>query len=225
MSSPADRADQTDQGLALAVVDDERIFREGLQAWLRLYHRQAILVAQAESVGDLLRQVTQPPQVVVLDVWLRCGESLAASLRLLAEWGTAVVVVTSEEDCLEMVRVSVDNNALAFLPKGDGFDMIWQAVCSAASGDLFMNPTLARYLRSHHPRLSLTAKQTLVLQWSVSGMQTREIAARMYVTDETVKSHLRAIRDKCAKVGLKADTRDDLRKIGTTYGLLDRWRA
>jgi DNA-binding NarL/FixJ family response regulator len=211
--------------LTLAVVDDELTFRQGLEAWLGQKQPQARLTGSAASVPALLQQLRQPPQVVILDVRLPGPASLSANLQQLNTWGCAPVVVTGEEDNLEMIRVSLDHDALAFVHKGDGFEEIWQAACFAANGDLYPNSTVARYWRSHHPRLALTDKQIQVLQWFIGGMQIREVAQRMFVTEETVRSHLRAIRDKCAKAGLLAETREDLRTLGITYGITGDWRA
>jgi DNA-binding NarL/FixJ family response regulator len=209
--------------ITIAVVDDEKIFREGLGAWIRAEGLEIDLVAGAVSVDGLLAAVPEPPDVVVLDVILRNGSRLGANIARLREWGAEVVIVSSDDSSAEMRRTAMREHAQAFLHKNDGFAEVFRAVGEAAAGRPYINAQLARFLYREGDKVALTDRQAEVLRLYSSGMSTAEVARRLFVTQDTVKSHLLKIRDKYRDAGRPASSRAELADVARQDGYLDEW--
>jgi two-component system NarL family response regulator len=189
------------------VVDDVDLFRTGLSAALRSAGYE--VCGEASNGEAAVSQAeTLQPDVVMLDILMPGISGLEVVEKLhVAAPGTHVIMLTaseSEEDLLECIRVG----ARGYLVKDMSFERLaasiddvvggGAAISARMGGKLF--DVLSQLLR--HPdfagprRPMLTGREIEVLQHVARGMTSRDIGEVLFISENTVKNHVRNILDK-----------------------------
>jgi DNA-binding NarL/FixJ family response regulator len=150
------------------------------------------------------------PDVVVMDIRMPGTDGIEATRQLTdsAETGLRVLILTTF-DLDEYVYDALRAGASGFLLKDVTAERLFDAVRVIASGDALLAPAVTRRLISEfalqHPRpnvpvigplSALTPRETEVLRLIAEGLSNPEIASRLVVTDETVKTHVSRVLNK-----------------------------
>lgn len=200
--------------LRLVIADDEPLLRQGLRLVLE---RDTDLQVVAEA-GDGLEAVSMVrehrPDMVLLDIRMPRLDGIEAARRICSDpalGGTRAVVLTTFADdalLIQAVRAGADGYLLKSMPPGE----IRRAVRAAAEGQTSVAPMLVdRLLREYaenrverSPALDrLTGRETDVLRQLATGRSNAEIAALLFVSEGTVKTHVAAV---LRKLGLRDRT-------------------
>ncbi len=186
----------------ILVVDDQTVVREGLATMLDLLP-DVTVVATATGGTEALRLVAEHhPDVVLMDLHMPGMDGVEATGRIRAEFpGSRVVVLTTYADD-ESVLAGLRAGALGYLTKEAGRTEIARAVHAAAAGQAVLDADVQRRLvaaarpapapaaaRTDLPD-GLTAREGEVLTLIGGGLTNREIAAQLYVSEATVKTHI-----------------------------------
>lgn len=202
------------------LVDDEPLVRTGLRAVLESQPDIVVAgeAADGASVLPLVRQLR--PDVVAMDVRMPLMDGIEATrllLRSLAEPPKILVVTTFEND--EYVYEALRAGADGFLLKRARPMEIVNAVRLVAEGESLLFPAAVRRLASEYgtnkaravvKRAALTDREEAVLRLMCRGLSNAEIAAKLVVGTETVKTHVSAL---LAKLG----SRDRTQAVITAY--------
>ncbi|MEU0225267.1 response regulator transcription factor [Streptomyces sp. NPDC006284] len=206
------------------LVDDEPLVRAGLRAVLEAQPDIEVVgeAADGAAVIPLVRQVR--PDVVAMDVRMPLLDGIEATralLRTVADPPKILVVTTFEND--EYVYEALRAGADGFLLKRARPAEIVHAVRLIAEGESLLFPASVRQLaaeygdgggnraaRAELTRAQLTEREGEVLRLMARGLSNAEIAARLVVGTETVKSHVSAV---LAKLG----ARDRTQAVITAY--------
>ncbi|MFD3339496.1 response regulator [Streptomyces anthocyanicus] len=206
------------------LVDDEHLVRAGLRAVLEAQPDIEVVgeAADGAAVVPLVRQVR--PDVVAMDVRMPLLDGIEATralLRTVADPPKILVVTTFEND--EYVYEALRAGADGFLLKRARPAEIVHAVRLIAEGESLLFPASVRQLaaeygdgggnraaRAELARARLTEREGEVLRLMARGLSNAEIAARLVVGTETVKSHVSAV---LAKLG----ARDRTQAVITAY--------
>ncbi|MFG2313287.1 response regulator [Streptomyces sp. NPDC048566] len=196
--------------LTVLLVDDEPLVRAGLRAVLTAQPDIAVVgeAADGAAVIPLVRQLR--PDVIVMDVRMPLMDGIEATrtvLRTTPDPPKIVVVTTFEND--EYVYGALRAGADGFLLKRARPAEIVHAVRLVAEGDSLLFPAAVRQLASTYgrdhgntaaqsamERAALTEREREVLRLLARGLSNGEIAARMVVGTETVKSHVSSVLTK-----------------------------
>ncbi|MFV2064967.1 MAG: response regulator [Chloroflexota bacterium] len=186
----------------LLLVDDQPLFRKALAS---LINGQAdmVVVAEAEDGLDAVAKVqAQDPDLVVMDVQMPNGGG-AEGVRRIRSIGSTVPIIMltiSEED--DDLFDSVKAGANGYLLKNMHPDVLFEYLRSALRGEAPIAPAMAHKLltwfREGSPARPaqvlddgvLTRRETEILQLVAEGMSNKEIAARLVITEGTVKNHV-----------------------------------
>jgi DNA-binding NarL/FixJ family response regulator len=193
----------------VAVVDDQEIVRAGFAALLRTQDDFRVVgtAADGEEAVALCRK--EHPHVVLMDVRMPVMDGIEAT-RQLADDGKRAprVIVLTTFDLDEYVYDALGAGASGFLLKDVTADTLFDAVRVVAAGDALLAPTVTRRLVSEFARLrptmpsrpdalsELTPRETEVLRLVAEGLSNGEIAERLVVSDETIKTHVSRILGK-----------------------------
>jgi two-component system, NarL family, response regulator NreC len=180
------------------------------------------IVAEAGEVNDAVRKVlAYKPTVIVLDLSMPGGSSLAAIPRMLqASPRTAIVVLTMEDEP-RFAREALRAGALGFVLKEAADAELVAAVRAAAQGLRYLNPQLGGLIAAAPetppgPPDNLTDREVEVLKLVALGHTNAEISERLYLSVRTVESHRAHIQQKARRT-----TRAELVSYAREHGLLE----
>jgi DNA-binding NarL/FixJ family response regulator len=210
--------------IRVLVVDDQEVVRAGFSALLGT-QPDLVVVATApngRAAVELCRR--HRPDVVLMDVRMPVMDGIEATRAIAAESevdGPRILMLTTF-GLDEYVYDALAAGASGFLLKDVTADRLFDAVRVVAAGEALLAPSVTRQLIGefarlrHHPRPvvgalpGLTPRETEVLRLVAEGLSNPEIAARLVVSEETVKTHVsRLLR----KLGL----RDRTQAVITAY--------
>jgi DNA-binding NarL/FixJ family response regulator len=198
--------------IRVVVADDQTAVREGLALLLDLLDDVSVVGTAADGAEAVEVAGRERADVVLMDLRMPGCDGVEATARLRAEQpGTRVVVLTTYAEDADILA-ALKAGALGYLTKDAGRVQIAHAVRSAAAGQSVLDPGVQRRLlaaasaRAPETRPDrglpdgLTAREADVLRLIAGGLSNREIAARLYVSEATVKSHINRL---FAKTGVR----------------------
>lgn len=191
------------------LVDDHGIVTAGLRALLQSEHDIAV-IGEATTVKEAVKRATElKPDVILMDVKLSDGSGIEAT-RLIKEScpDTQVLILTVYDD-QETVLKAVQAGAIGYVLKDIAPEHLTRAIRSVHSDRTMINPGIARRLVE---RLATTERESVlfnfrrgpgltdreidVLKGVASGLSDKEIASKLFLSEPTVKSHLRSVYQK-----------------------------
>ena len=209
--------------LRVAIAEDHAPTRERLALFLERSGRARVVLAAPDGPALLAGLSALPsgdrPDVVVMDVEMPGPTGIETTARLTAAHpGVEVLVFTVFEDD-ERLFAAIEAGASGYLLKDQPLPEILAALEELAAGGAPMAPPLARRLleRVRRPAdpLPLTTREVEVLRAVAEGLTNAEIAARLFVSPTTVKTHVRNLYEK-----LHVSTRAGATRAAVRAGLL-----
>ena len=209
--------------IRILVADDHPVVRDGLVAVLGT-QQDFEVIGEAATGEEVVRQVSVlGPDVLLLDLELPETDGVEA-LRALRGQGSRVrVLVFTAFDTDDRIMAAVRAGAQGYLLKGAPRDELFQAIRVVHAGGSLLQPVVASRLLKQvsgdgasPPGIhSLTMREHEVLRLLMRGLQNKEIAVELVVTERTVKFHVSSILRK-----LGAGNRTEAVAIATKYGLV-----
>jgi DNA-binding NarL/FixJ family response regulator len=203
--------------IRVVVADDQTAVREGLALLLDLLDDVAVVGVAADGEEAVRVAADRHADVVLMDLRMPRCDGVAATARIRAEHpGIRVVVLTTYAEDVDILA-ALRAGALGYLTKDAGRVQIAQAVRAAAAGQSVLDPQVQQRLIAAasaagagggagpaRPETDLpdglTAREAEVLRLIAAGLSNREIAAKLYVGEATVKSHINRL---FAKTGVR----------------------
>jgi DNA-binding NarL/FixJ family response regulator len=191
--------------VSVLVVDDHPVFREGFAALLASIDEVDVVGTAATGEEALARVAELRPQVVVMDVQMPVLDGVEATRRLTAEDPeVGVVVLTMSEDDATLFE-AVRAGARGYLLKGAEPDEVVRAITPVAAGGVVFGAVLAARIaqffarpqqQESSPFPSLSPRELEVLDLVAAGMSNAQIAARLFLSQKTVRNHVHAVLGK-----------------------------
>ncbi len=188
------------------IVDDNALFRDGLATLLRQLPDIEVVGTAAGGEEAVRRAPVLRPHVVLMDVAMAGIGGVEATRRLLTAYPSAAVCMLTVSEQWSDLFAAVRAGARGYLLKTACLAELTRAIHTLAEGGALITPHLARDLLTAFQRLSkpraetgterLTAREQQILGLVGRGLSNQDIAARLCITENTVKVHLRNILDK-----------------------------
>jgi len=194
--------------MRLVIVDDHQMVLDGLKAMLRPYAAQVEVAGEASDPGEAVSLVARlKPDAVLLDVRLRGASGLDLCSGILAACPAAKVVFLTVYDDEQYLYQALRVGAAGFLLKRIRGGELVEYLRRIGEGEVLIDPSLAGRVALSAARLhsgefwpgahlGLTQRESEVLSLLVAGLSNRAIAAKLVVSEETVKTHSRGIYRK-----------------------------
>ncbi len=200
---------------SIVVVDDQDVVRTAFEVLLATQPDFAVVGAAADGEHAVRICRDLRPDVVLMDIRMPGMDGIEATRRLFADPEPPRVLILTTFDLDEHVYDALEAGASGFLLKDATAERLFDAVRIVAAGQALLAPTVTRRLVAEFARMrvrrrepdaalrTLTTRETEVLRLIAEGLSNPEIAARLVVGDETVKSHVSRV---LAKLGLRDRT-------------------
>jgi DNA-binding NarL/FixJ family response regulator len=189
----------------VVLADDQRVVREGLASLLGLLPDIEVVGTASDGEEAIALVERLRPDVVLMDLRMPRCDGVAATRRLREQGSTTkVVVLTTYADDRSVVE-ALRAGARGFLTKDAGAEEIARAIAAVVRGDAAIDPAVQHHLVAAvaaQPELpdGLTPREGEVLTLIAQGLSNGEIAARLFVSEATVKSHVNHL---FAKTGVR----------------------
>jgi len=191
--------------ITVALVDDHRVVTRGLRLFLESF-LDVRVVGVASSGEELLAHAAEwNPRVVVMDLLMPGGlDGIETTRRLRQEHPRIrVVALTASVDESRLIGV-LRAGASGYIRKDADPELLLSAIRAVAQGRTFIDPSVAGgVLTAERPAAELSAREMEVLKQIACGLTNREIGERLFVGEETVKTHVARI---LGKLGLQHRT-------------------
>ncbi|CAH9413376.1 response regulator transcription factor [Streptomyces globisporus] len=193
--------------VTLVVVDDHPVVRDGLRGMFTAAPGFEVLGEAADGVDALAVVGELDPDVVLMDLRMPGGGGVAAIAELTRRGARSKVLVLTTYDTDSDTLPAIEAGATGYLLKDAPRDELFAAVRAAADGRSVLSPAVASRLmtRVRTPAAdpaesALSAREREVLVLVARGTTNREIAAELFISEATVKTHLTHV---FAKLGAK----------------------
>ena len=177
-------------------VDDHPLFREGIATVIR-DQPDMLLVAEAASGGDALQRFRQcRPDVTLMDLRLPGLSGIDAMIAIRAEFRDArIIMLTTFEGDVEIQR-ALQAGARGYLLKNMPPNELVDVIRQVHAGKKRVPAEVAAHLAEHMSDEDLTVREIEVLRNVAGGNRNRDIGNLLYISEDTVKVHVKHIMDK-----------------------------
>jgi two-component system, NarL family, response regulator len=204
------------QQIRVLIADDHPVVRQGLATTLKS-QKDIKIVAEAadgEEACELYDQFS--PDVLMLDLRMPKKDGLQVVTQLMSRRGSKPrIIVMTAYDTEEDIRQALKAGAKAFLVKAAHPQQIREAVRKVAAGQALLQPEIASKLAESMARPDLSNRETEILQYLARGRSNKEIGLILYISEGTIKHHVKSILRKLDAIG-----RSEAMAIATRRGLI-----
>ncbi|HSP05046.1 MAG TPA: response regulator transcription factor [Acidimicrobiales bacterium] len=204
-----DGDDPASDDIRVMICDDHALFRRGLIMVLEA-EDDIEVVAEAEDGEDALEKAVEfVPDVVLMDVRMPGVDGIEATRRIAEKVPTAKILMLTVSDEEEDLYEAIKAGATGYLLKEVSIEEVAPAARAVVAGQSLISPSMASKLlgefsnlakraeeRSSVPTPRLTERELEVLRLVAQGKSNREIAGDLYISENTVKNHVRNILEK-----------------------------
>lgn len=201
--------------LKIAIIDDHEICRVGLKIILNNYEG-FIVVAEAAD-GEMAVKVIEnsKPNIVLMDISLPYLDGISATRKIKEKHPDIKIIMFTSRESEQDLFAALSAGADGYCRKESAGPVIINAIKSVADGAVWLDPLVANLVlsaythqpepvRHNEPNLpkekcrenSLSVRELEVLKLVVEGLSNQEIANKLFLSLETVKTHMRRIMDK-----------------------------
>ena len=182
--------------IRILIVDDHFIVCAGLKAGFS-NEPDFEVIAEADTGQLAIERYRQHrPDITLMDLRLPDMSGVEATAAICAHDPTARVIIFSTHDGDAAVANALRAGARGYVVKTAPPSEFCQAIRTVFAGGQYLPPLLRARLSHHVPHTNLTQRELDVLQWIAKGLSNREIAARLAITEGTVKTHVLGILTK-----------------------------
>ena len=203
--------------ITVLLADDHEVVREGLR--LALLRSPQIRVVGEAADGETAIALTERrrPDVVVMDLRMPGMDGIEATEEIMRRVPEAKVLIFTAYSERALLQRGLESGARGYILKEAPHETLLRAIEKVAAGETFVDPALMSALtQSRGGTDVLTAREREILQLLADGMSNADVAAQLFISQETVKSHVRHILTK-----LEADTRTQAVAIALRDAMID----
>ncbi len=195
--------------IRILLVDDQRLMREGLRTLLELEPDLEVVGEAGDGETALEACAALQPDVVLMDIRMPGMDGVEATRRMRERWPETRVIILTTFDDDAYVFEGLRAGALGYLLKDVSGEELAEAVRTVAAGGALIQPSVARKVVAEFARLApparpaeeglpepLSEREREVLRLVAQGLTNREIAARLHLTEGTVKNYVTSVLQK-----------------------------
>lgn len=207
LGAPAAGPTGPDENIRVLICDDHALFRRGLVMVLESEDGIEV-VAEAEDGEDAIAKAAEAaPDVILMDVRMPKMSGIDATRAIADVVPAAKILMLTVSDEEEDLYEAVKAGATGYLLKEISIEEVANAIRAVITGQSLISPSMASKLLSEFNNLAKAAQQKVlapkltdrelqVLKLVAQGLSNREVAEQLYISENTVKNHVRNILEK-----------------------------
>lgn len=202
-----DMSSATVDPVRVILIDDQELFRRGLTMLLGVEPGIEVVGEAGDGVSAVELAETTVPDVVLLDVRMPKRSGLQACIKIKELVPSARIIMLTVSDEEGDLYEAVKNGASGYLLKDSSIEEVAQAIRVVAQGQSLISPSMAVKLLDEFKQMSqgprdavptprLTERELEVLRLVAKGLNNRDTARELFISENTVKNHVRNILEK-----------------------------
>ena len=198
------------------IADDHEVVREGLRLSLSRSPHIRVIGEAGDGEAALSLAERRKPDVVIMDIRMPGMDGLEATKQMHDRVPETSVLLFTAFGERSLLTRGLDAGAKGYLLKEAPNQTLVRAIEKVASGEGYVDPALMPSFLNRDGQDLLTPREREILQLLADGMSNGDVAAKLFISQETVKSHVRHILAK-----LEADTRTHAVAIALRESIID----
>ncbi|MFZ1029839.1 MAG: response regulator transcription factor [Limnoraphis robusta] len=191
--------------MRVLIVEDDPMMQLGLEQVLSNQPNISLIGIEEDGYLAVETALKEKPDLILMDIGLPRMDGIEATKKIkqaLPE--TRIVMLTSHTAETEVIA-ALSSGADAYCIKGASIDRLYAAIEAASDGATYLDPQVAKYVINHlqppapqndRKNTNLSPREFEVLQLMVEGKTNVEIAEELYLSPNTIKTHVRGIMNK-----------------------------
>lgn len=193
--------------MRILIVEDDPLMQLGLEQALGEQPDFEIVGQASDGLAGVQLALSLRPDLVVMDIGLPRLDGIAATKQIKEGLANVHVVMLTSHTMQQEVIAALASGADAYCIKGASLDRLLAAIEAAKDGATYLDPQIARLVMDNlkapavqpNPNLALLSEREMeVLKLIVEGKSNAEIAEQLYLSTNTIKTHVRGIMNKLA---------------------------
>jgi DNA-binding NarL/FixJ family response regulator len=190
------------EAITCLIADDHEVVRDGLRLALQRAHNIRVVGEASDGEAAVAMAHRRRPDVVIMDLRMAGIDGIEAAKQIRRNDPRTRVVMFTGQPERNLLQRGREAGCTGYLLKEATQTTIIRAIERVSRGDEFIDPALAAGIAVSDREGLLTRREQEILQLLADGMSNNDVATRLFISQETVKSHVRHILAK-----LEADTR------------------
>ena len=192
--------------IRIAIIDDERLIREGLKIILSTFEDIEI-VALGENGSEALELCrTLDIDLVLMDIRMPVCDGVKGTKLIKDSFPEIKVLILTTFSDIEYIQDAIKNGASGYLLKDSSYDLIYDGIKAAISGNIVIHPDIANNIFNHSnldgdvkdikEKFDLNKKEIDIIKLVSDGLSNKEIANELFLSEGTIKNNVSTILSK-----------------------------
>ena len=179
--------------IRILLVDDHPAFRKGLAALIDTEDDLEVVAECGDGNEAIQSYRRHRPDITLMDLRSPGMGGVEATIAIRKEFPDARVIVVTTFDMDEDIYRAMESGAKSYLLKDTPMDEFAKTIRAVHAGEERLAPKLAERLAVRQKRPELSQREMEVLHFLVRGRSNKEIASSLFITEDTVKAHLKTL--------------------------------
>jgi DNA-binding NarL/FixJ family response regulator len=178
--------------IQILIADDHPVVRSGLVSLLNSQPEFEVVAAAENGETAISLALANTPDVILMDLQMPVLDGLAAIQQIRAQQPDARIIVLTTYDTDADIMPALQAGAIGYLLKDAPPEALFDAIQSAARGEVTYAPKVAAKITRHlinTPKQTLSNREVEVMELAAQGNSNKAIANKLHITEATVKSH------------------------------------
>lgn len=202
--------------IRVILADDHPLTRQGLKAYLEREENISLVgeAADGEEAWKLIEELK--PDVALLDIRMPGMDGISLARKIKEQNLSVAPIMLTSYDSQQYVLASLKAGAKGFVLKTTSASSLMKAIQTVATGSLFLDSEVASVVGAQEELTeALSPREREVLLCAARGLSSKEVAARLYISERTVQTHLASVYDK-----LGAHNKTEAMLLALKHGLM-----